>query len=377
MRLNEQQIKAIQSEEKNIFLLAGAGTGKTTVIIKRVQYLIEKNIQPDQILVLSFTEESAKELTKRINNQNIQSQTFHSYCLSCLPKKEISTNPPGYTQKEKLDISKYKNSLFKGKKPYRFNQYQQHLKKENKIDFDDILWLFLKQKTTKTYTYIFIDEFQDTNLLQYEVLKKMTNSKTSVFAVGDPDQSIYAFRGSEITIINRFIKEYKAEIFKLTLNYRSTPKIIHIANNLIKNNKQRIEKQLIPTKKTTGDLQIIITKNDDSKIIEIIKKNQHTTILYRNYLDVIHLKKRLKETYYTNYQLLTIHGSKGLEFDTVVVIGINQMLKTESKKSLEEERRLLFVAITRAKKNLYLISSHHNLFIQEIRDTKIRLKTIK
>ena len=377
MRLNEQQLKAVQSEGKNIFLLAGAGTGKTTVIIKRVQHLIEKNIHPNQILVLSFTAESAKELTKRINNDHIQSQTFHSYCLSCLPKKEIITNPVGYTQKEKLDISKYKNSLFKSKKPSRFNQYQQYLKKENKIDFDDILWLFLKQKTTKTYSYIFIDEFQDTNLLQYAVLKKMTTYKTSIFAVGDPDQSIYAFRGSELTVINRFIKEYQAKIFKLTLNYRSTPQIINIANTLIKNNKKRIEKQLLPTIKTTGDFQIITTPNPNIKIIEIIKKNQHTTILYRNYLDIISLKKMLKETYFTNYQLLTIHGSKGLEFDTVIVIGIDQMIKTESKNTLEEERRLLFVAITRAKKNLYLISDHDNLFIKEIRDTKIRLKTIK
>lgn len=377
MKLNQEQLKAVKTNQKAVFLLAGAGSGKTTVIIQRIKHLLEKGINPESILVLSFTSQSAKELLKRIDNPKILSKTFHSFCLSYLENKKINPELKSYTKDELLMISKYKNSLYQKKKPNTYTKYQKTHKEDQTIDFDDVLLHFLNLKEKPNFDYIFIDEFQDTNFLQYQILKTLTKEETNLFTVGDPDQSIYAFRGSNIKIINTYTKDYKAITYKLTLNYRSYRKIIKTANNLIKYNKKRIKKDLIPTTEKEGLVKVIITKTPEDKIIEILKKQTHTTILYRNYQSIITLKERLETQYFTNYQLMTIHASKGLEFEHVIIIGLEMMQKTKSQTDQEEERRLLFVAITRAKKTLHIICVKNNNYLQEITDSKTRLKTIK
>ncbi|CCV63707.1 DNA helicase, UvrD/REP type [Alteracholeplasma palmae J233] len=365
--LNKKQEEAVTSSDRFIFLLAGAGTGKTRVIVERIKYLLENKITVEEkILSISFTQKSAKELKKRIGKENIKSQTFHSFCLSYLDFKNV-LEPKVFNSEELLLISNYKNSLFRKKMPKHYKEYEAYLKNQAGIDYDDILINFLKLKNIPKYDYIFIDEFQDTNPLQYQVLKKLVHSMTNVFSVGDPDQSIYAFRGSDIKIIDKYIKDYKAKIYLLDENYRCNKKVLLTANKLISKNKKRFNKALYPIKTKDGLVEIVYTKDRFKTIKTIIKRENFLTILVRSYHSHRNLESYLEENYVFNYQLLTIHQAKGLEFDAVLILGTSEMVRTNTQKELEEERRILFVALTRAKEKVYLLEKHPNRFLKEMK----------
>jgi len=384
MLLNEKQKKVVYTNKRFLFLLAGAGSGKTRVVVERIKYLLSINVREDAILALTFTKKATIEMKQRINHETLEVHTFHGFALSCLKERRqydyniINPDQLDVSHKDVLNITLYKNSLYKTQKPKAYDYYQEQLKNLNGKDFDDILldfYQYLKNHDL-IYQYIFIDEFQDTNELQYLILKKLIDNKTSVLAVGDPDQSIYQFRGANVDIINRYIKDYQADIGILDLNYRSSPQIIKIANLFIKQNLSIFKKNLIPFHEENYEVKKIIFNDLNEEADYMIKQYRlfvskgvlpnHIAVLFRNQQRSYALKQYMKKAYidaYEGIQLMTMHQAKGLEFEVVFILGLEQgempSSYTSKYMTLEEERRLMYVAMTRAKKYLYLTYVKH------------------
>lgn len=276
--LNEEQKKAISILTKPLLVVAGAGTGKTNLITNKIKFLNQQlDIDPERILAITFTNKAAKEMKTRIEDGAIKFPyilTFHSFALKILKShfEEAGLNKNFTIYDEKDQISVVKNvlkeinieikkepkrilneiSLFKEGKIKTlpedtskvFKKYQETLYMSNAIDFDDIIILAnqvlqenpeINQLWKDAFDYILVDEFQDTNKPQIELLKKIYNEKAgNLTVVGDPNQCIYSWRGSEISNILKFEIHFPGcEIIKLQQNYRSTQKIVEVANKIV------------------------------------------------------------------------------------------------------------------------------------------------
>lgn len=294
--LNEAQKEAVLQTEGPVMVMAGAGSGKTKVLTHRIAYLLlEKQVPLDAILAVTFTNKAAAEMKQRVQNLVGENtmwmwiSTFHSFCARFL-RREIHLLPP-YTsnfgildeedslkvvkdivKEEQIDdfkpktfrnlISKVKNfPQYKSSNLPLWNRYlrvsqryQQRLAESNLLDFDDLLVrtldIFKKDPMVlnhyqNKFRYILVDEFQDTNDLQYELIQKLANAHQNVFVVGDDCQSIYSFRGANIKNIELFQKDFpKFRLVKLERNYRSTTQILDVANELIRKNPNQIPKTL-------------------------------------------------------------------------------------------------------------------------------------
>jgi DNA helicase-2/ATP-dependent DNA helicase PcrA len=395
--LNEEQQRVVVSDDRFLFLLAGAGSGKTRVLIERIKRFISEGEDPNLILAITFTRKASLEMKERLNDDRVSVHTFHQLAFSKLEsifhyqlKIMDEHDLIGYTREDILSVTNYKNSLHKGKKPHIYQRYQDDLIKHQSMDYDDLLLTFLSEikhhPERILYRYIFVDEFQDTNPLQYEVLKHLIKKDTSVFAVGDPDQSIYQFRGATPKIIDQYIKDYRANVYKLTLNYRSYHSIITCANHLIKHNFRKYPKVLIPTQHPQGKAFTMrfINDREESKIIISFLQNMHQrgkryedmAIFFRNHQRAYSLIISLhdqgipfqrqdgEEEVGQGLHIMSIHQSKGLEFDVVIIIGCEDGLLPSTRVNMistyEEERRLMFVAITRARHFLLATSIIHD-----------------
>ena len=413
MQLNEEQRNVIESNDPFLFLLAGAGSGKTRVIVEKIKMLILDGVDPNEILAITFTKKSAGEMKERIKNENVNVHTFHQFCylkIKEITEKDIfivDENELKFSKEELLSISKYKNSLYRTKKPKSYTSYQTYLNQKGYKDFDDLLLdflhLFKKKKEMIRYNYLFVDEFQDTNFLQYEILKLLIHSKTYLLAVGDPDQSIYQFRGASERIIDQFIKDYQAKKMILSMNYRSTSVVLSHANELIKHNERKHKKRLFSYHEIPGESYLLTFENQDEEalyITELIKTSsqKEITILYREHVRSYELKQKLYEhqidfqskddEYSYPIKCMTIHQAKGLEFEYVIILGLEEGTlpkhKLMTKKESDEERRLMFVAITRAKSKLILSYSKRNhenryqkpsRFLREMKIKPMKMKT--
>ena len=298
--LNEEQIKPVKETEGAVLVLAGAGSGKTRVLTSRIAYIIEeKRVPASAILAITFTNKAAKEMQERLNKITDISGawvcTIHSMCVRILrqyaTEAGITPNFSIYSETERNNIIKkafqecdlddekllksvkfhIANAKMLGFEPERYAQeyageyeieeivkvytrYQKHLRENNALDFDDLLnetrLLLRKNEDAREYLggrfrYILVDEFQDTNGVQYEIIKMLASVHKNLFAVGDDDQSIYGWRGAKIENILHFEKDFKdAKVFKLERNYRSTKHILNLANAVIKNNGRRKDKTL-------------------------------------------------------------------------------------------------------------------------------------
>lgn len=396
MILNDEQKKVVESNERFLFLLASAGSGKTRVIIEKIRHLIDKNADPSRILAITFTRKAAMEMRTRLNDDRVHIHTFHQYCyLGLLEQKTEAFSMADetllpFSKSDLLACSKYKNSLYQTRKPRMYEAYQTYLKMNHLFDFDDLLIEFnqsvVLKKVAPLFDHIFIDEFQDTNNLQYALLKNLIGKKTSVLAVGDPDQSIYAFRGANSKIIYRFIKDYHATLMTLSVNYRSNHSIITHANRLIKRNNRKYRKSMIAYNQTENKPIHIRFDNDIEEaffIMTIIKslirggiRHHEIAVIYRNRYRAFELRKVMMENEISisyeqdeemkkdQIQFLTIHKAKGLEFDVVIILGLEEgtfpSMIQNSQVVLDEERRLMFVAMTRARSILYLSSIRRN-----------------
>ncbi len=324
-QLNESQQIAAKHIDGPMLILAGAGSGKTKTITTRLAYLVSIGIDPASILTLTFTNKAAKEMQQRafklIDNMSYPPLlcTFHKFGLLFLKfnisiigrknnfviidtddKKKILRSIDKETTTSILanEISKFKNSCItpsEAKKTSQdtlyikisnvYEQYEQYLIKNNLVDFDDLLLLTynilknnekLAQETSNRYKYIMVDEYQDTNELQYKLLKMLCKEHNNICVVGDDDQSIYGWRGATIKNILTFSQTFKNTLtVKLEKNYRSTKKILEHSNALIEHNRDRLGKTLVSTR---GDGEDIFhyesrDENDETrKITDDIKK---------------------------------------------------------------------------------------------------------
>ena len=299
-QLNDEQIKPVLETEGPVLVLAGAGSGKTRVLTSRIAYLMEeKNVPASAILAITFTNKAANEMKERLSKIVDISRawvcTIHSMCVRILrnfaSEAGISPNFSIYSETERSNIIKKSfqecdfddekllksvkfhiaNAKMLGFEPDRYAQeyageydideitkvytrYQKHLRENNALDFDDLLnetrLLLRKNEDVRNqlagrFRYILVDEFQDTNAVQYEIIKLLASVHGNLFAVGDDDQSIYGWRGAKIENILHFEKDFKsAKVFKLERNYRSTKHILTLANTVIHNNAHRKDKTL-------------------------------------------------------------------------------------------------------------------------------------
>lgn len=371
--LNSEQQQAVNANDRFIFLLAGAGSGKTTVLVNRVRRLIESGVDQKEVLLISFTKKSAAQLKTRIGvDYEILATTFHGLCYQMLKTiKEINIVleddliKAGFQRNELLKIGLDKQFNIK-KKSEIYLKYEAYLEENQLIDFIDLENEVLKSFKTgqlnqfNLFKYVFIDEFQDTSLSQFELLGYLISNQTHVFSVGDPDQSIYAFRGASSTVIEKYIKTYHAKTYTLLNNYRSSTSVIKYSNKLIMKNKKRIKKELRGIKKDEGKVEVFFYTNDYKEVIlnqvkSFYKKGYQPTdvvVLFRSHYQVS--KIIYGDIGFTEINMMSIHQSKGLEFPCVIVVGLEKNQFPLLDESIEEERRLLYVAMTRAEENLVL-----------------------
>ena len=348
--LNTEQRKAVEYDAGPSIIVAGAGSGKTRVLTFKIANLIENGYDPGSILALTFTNKAAKEMKERIKEligakaDQLWMGTFHSIFAKMLridaTELNFSNNFSIYDAEDsgslvsniiselniatdtlnpatvRHRISFLKNQLilpkqFKQKMITSFYdeqvhkiyvEYQKRLVENNSMDFEDLLLkpleLFEKnpkilQKYKKRFSFILVDEFQDTNKVQYELLKVLIPKENKICVVGDDAQSIYSWRGADLTNMLNFSKDFsKTKIFRLEQNYRSTKSILAAADCVIKNNKDQIAKTLW-TDNEEGELLTLIKCTDEKDeayklarfIREEIKESKRQlkdfTILYR------------------------------------------------------------------------------------------------
>lgn len=300
-KLNEEQIKPVRDTEGAVLVLAGAGSGKTRVLTSRIAYILrEGKATLPHVLAITFTNKAAGEMKERLaylleGGDGRWICTIHSMCVKILrefgDRAGVKPNFSIYGETERGNVIKkaflsldfdddklLKNAkyhignakmlglspaAYRAKNRYErgidditavYEEYDNHMHRNNALDFDDLLLETLKLlKTDKEtleylsdkFKYVLVDEFQDTNAVQYEIIKLLSSKHGNLFCVGDDDQSIYGWRGAELENILRFDKDFpNAKIYKLERNYRSTKNILNLANCIIKNNSKRHSKVL-------------------------------------------------------------------------------------------------------------------------------------
>lgn len=352
--LNETQRQAATHIDGPALVIAVPGAGKTRVLTYRIAYLLEKGIAPNSILALTFTNKAAKEMKERIskiassNANQIWAGTFHSIFARILRSEAPLIGYPSefsiydsndaksvlteIVRSQNLDpkvytpaalyfrISNAKNNLIspelyrvnnemmnadKAKNmPYAYKIYDLYVKKclrDGAMDFDDLLYQMhellrrnpdgVLQKYRHQFKYVLVDEFQDTNPLQYAIIQflvRYEGSKDNIFTVGDDAQSIYGFRGATIQNILDFEKDYpKMKIFKLEQNYRSTNHIVQAANNVISHNKRQIRKNIQAVKTETHAIKVIraVTDIEEAKQVtqNIIEQRHRYQLKYQDF----------------------------------------------------------------------------------------------
>lgn len=332
--LNDEQKRAVECVEGPVLIVAGAGSGKTRVLTSRVAYILEQGVDPSRILALTFTKKAAGEMKERISMMvggraawRVVMGTFHSVFIRFLREyagflgypeqftiydtsdsqsavkaciKELGLDDKIYKPKEVLArISMAKNNLITVK-GYKANQnllisdahakkprlcdlyelYQQKLKSAGVMDFDDILVnmnVLLRDNREALadiagrFSYIMVDEYQDTNFAQYLIIRKLAEQHHNICVVGDDSQSIYAFRGAKIENILNFKKDYpECRLFRLERNYRSTRNIVNAANSVIARNEGRIPKECYSEGEEGDRIKIIKSYTELEEAVMIV-----------------------------------------------------------------------------------------------------------
>ena len=345
--LNDRQKEAVMTTEGPCLVIAGAGSGKTKVLTHKIAYLIsEKYVKPWNIIAITFTNKAANEMKERISNiigdaaNDLWMGTFHSICVKILRKyidrigfehsflifdtsdqktlikeclKELKIDDKLFTDRAVMsEISNGKNEMLEPKAyqtkyagDYRkeiigkiYELYQQRLKENNALDFDDIINYAIKVLTenpdvleyyTEKFKYVLVDEYQDTNKAQFMLVSIFASKYGNITVVGDNDQGIYSFRGADITNILNFEKDFPGtKIIKLEQNYRCTGNILKAANAVIKRNENKYDKKLW-TNNDDGDLPTIYQAEDEyGEATYIVNQISHLkTQEYYKYSDFV------------------------------------------------------------------------------------------
>lgn len=409
---DEQHEYVVSKPDSHVRIIAGAGSGKTTTILCRIKYLVDNYTVPKRILVLTFNVDACGNLKKRLGdlfgfNPNVDVRTIDSFCAFILWRFNLNNT-----------------NSFAGQ-----NVYNNMSLSELGIRGEKMMLEYGKE-ISREYDYVFFDEFQDVNNSQFNILKIFAENNCYLTVIGDDCQNIYQWRGSNNFYIINFDKiigndesanpknsdnilnekdKNNVKTYAITTNYRSIPNIVHMANESIRNNKIRLDKNMKPCdlmQEGDGDVKLLVYKTRSQQfdqIIETIKDYVNTygyeyddfAILSRNGGYLKNVEERLQKenipfiamlTDKTNYDekkptiqkgkltVTTIHRSKGLEWRCVFMIGLcdNQFPShmNNNIKNIEEERRLFYVGITRAKNYLYFSANASEVpltrFIEEI-----------
>lgn len=477
--LDEEQRKAIITDDDYNLIIAGAGSGKTTTMVAKIKYLVDKKkARPEEILVFSYTNKAVLELKERLCDNfklNPVVTTFHKFGYNILKKNKLSIEKESIdiikkiyisflldNEKSKLYITAYSkyyhvfkinpkkkniekiiNEIVNEKKTsrhYRFfimckkmmneinvlyavqknkrngallefvleltKTYQLEKKQKSKIDFNDMITNSIKELKKLDYKYIIIDEYQDISIDRLNLVKEIKRiTKAKVIAVGDDWQTIFSFAGSNIELFTKFseVMGYSKEL-KITNTYRNSQELIDVAGNFIMKNNRQIKKKLYSSKHI--DKPVIIyeynkknyTKVIDTILIELEKQygdKQKILLLGRYKFDVDKLLMTkdfiIKEGKVVSLKkpnldltFLTVHTSKGLGFDNVIILNAEQgrygfpseikedkifYNKKGSSNNLDEERRLFYVALTRSKNKVYILApSIPSSFVLELKN---------
>jgi DNA helicase-2/ATP-dependent DNA helicase PcrA len=475
--LNEFQEKAVKTIDSPLLIVAGPGTGKTLTIVRRIAHLIQQGTRPEDIHAVTFTNRAAREMRERAAAilghvaGKVFIGTFHVLGLKiireCLGNnffiynrdeqievlKSLTKNSAKKAQLAAERISRIKNFLEDADREVQetYKAYQAALKRQNAIDLDDLILIPIEMlqnnevalKYQNRFRDVIVDEYQDINPAQYVLLRLITGRSGNVCVVGDADQAIYAFRGADLESFLNFEKDFPgAAWITLVENYRSSVMILHAADSLIKNNKKRIEKELVPTRvkghqvsvmsvpderaegnviiqeieKRIGgtshyqmlrnsadrgdpgrsfrfsDFAVVFRTNAQAKALEDVfaasgipyqivghrrspqRKEIEETVTYLQMLiypdaaqpgqtDAKEAKLLSAADFFDPradaVTLMTLHMAKGLEFPVVFVTGFEDGLipctLMKAGVNIEEERRLFYVGMTRAKDELFLI----------------------
>jgi len=426
--LNESQWRAVCHDGSHLLITAGPGTGKTHTLTRRIAHLIPSLKSNESILAITFTNKAARQMQDRLMALGVcQSSffagTFHGFCLrllreylehTALPKDFKVANPDeiiGFDKVTLERISHLKATQLVILPDEDYKAYQRYLRQNSWIDFDDIMreaLLLLENediasKLRRRYRYIFVDEYQDSNTVQNALLKIFVHDGVVLTAIGDANQSIYGFRGSQVEIFRRFEEDFSpAKILTLQENYRSAPSLLaasgqvmgavpllarletqgkltihqavtdraeadYVAYQIEKliggldmNTSQRAVRSL-------GDIVILYRLNAERHVL--IQSLDHLGIPYHFskrserseiYSDDNALGQNEEELEYNveKVSLMSLHAAKGLEFPVVFIIGCEANLLPLDLMTIKgdpsEERRLFYVGMTRAKEHLYL-----------------------
>ena len=337
--LNSEQQLAVETTEGPVLVIAGPGSGKTRVITTRVSHLINNGVNPFNIGVLTFTNKAAKEIKERLENEfhldshNLTTGTFHSFCSKVLRQDgsiigipnnfvifddgdqidaikrsllELELDAKQFSPRVMLSIISNAKSELKNYETFQLNKsnyfdekvgqvyerYSEILQNSSALDFDDLLMnthkLFdsqpqISEKYDNRFDYFMVDEFQDTNIAQYQITKLICNKKQNLCVVGDPDQSIYSWRNADIRNILSFQKDYpKTKIISLEQNYRSTKTILNAAQKVIEKNDQRVDKKLW-TSNDQGSMISVLEGYDQDEEAQITLSEIKTLIQSKKY----------------------------------------------------------------------------------------------
>ncbi|WQW17406.1 ATP-dependent helicase [Helicobacter pylori] len=351
LQLNPEQLKAAKALKGYNLVIASAGTGKTSTIVGRILYLLDNGINPEEILLLTFTNKASNEMIARVakysqSSSKIEAGTFHAVAYRYLKEHypNLSLKQPKELKKLLESIVDTKNALTDDdKKPYTsqhlyalyslytnalkqedfsawlsnknpehtpyaafyeniLDEFENTKKKHNYIDYNDLLLLFKQAMLERPSPYkeVLCDEFQDTNPLQESILDAI--NPPSLFCVGDYDQSIYAFNGADISIISNFTQKYKnAQVFTLTKNYRSSKEILDLANQVIQRNERIYPKNLEVVKSGHFNKPALLNYNDNiaqcqdiAKRIVMRKNFKEVAVIFRNNASADQLEAALR-----------------------------------------------------------------------------------
>ncbi len=332
-QLNDEQRQAVTAGDGPLLIIAGAGSGKTRVLTARIAYLLrEKHVSPGAVMALTFTNKAAKEMKERLvpllgdDIRRMWIGTFHAVCLKILridghmlnlshdfviyDDADQKSLIKGILKQRKIDestlspylalrtISDAKTKLLS---PEAYEEltvssqeeliaqvyldYQRALRSNSALDFDDLLLyvaeLFVSfpqvlQEYQRRFTHVLVDEYQDTNEAQYRILKLLSGEEGNLFVVGDPDQSVYAFRGANIENILNFERDFpSSEVLRLEKNYRSSEPILRAANHLICHNKNRPEKNLWTDREDGKEVEVLLLSDERceaQKIADLVQQ---------------------------------------------------------------------------------------------------------
>ena len=439
--LNESQWQAVCHKGSHLLITAGPGTGKTHTLTHRIAHVIPTLKSNEKVLAITFTNKAARQMQERLTALGVEPATllvgtFHHFCLkllrdhfehTALPKDFKVASPEEITgfDKEVLDrIAHLKSTQLAIAPDEDYKAYQRYLRQNSWIDFDDILreaLLLLEDEDIaallrRQYRYIFVDEYQDSNIVQNALLKILARDGVLLTAIGDTNQSIYGFRGSRVELFRRFEEDFvPSQTLTLQENYRAAPSLLAASGQVMDGVK------LLAKLSTQGKLVIHHAATDRAEAdyvaqqieklmggldMNTSRRARHSfsdvAILYRlnaqrhilgkalDYLGIPYqiAQKPSKADIYSDeavlgqneeelefnvekVSLMSLHAAKGLEFPVVIIIGCEDNLLPLNllgmKGSLEEERRLFYVGMTRAKEYLYLIhAKRRQLFGQTL-----------